>query len=544
MLEEIGFEFSPRKAYNELKWENVYECLCFYRRFNDDLLVPQPFVIPEDGVHKDPKSGEPDPSKIYPPSLRGVRLGARVNAIRSQGTFVKNNPDRLAMLESIGFVMELDQLPGGKKRGRKKLEDGPTVDAVDIEALRVVLSEREKRLEERDEREYQWGRPLGDLVPGTEMGVAGAARGERAGAPGVPGSDKSFHAQDLVSPYDSERIITYNHNTYRGFMHGAFDSDDDAVFQWGAEYNRGEDAGKLFEGANSMKARELTTDEQRELIEFKGFTFLLFIDALESYISLMGDADVPPEFFVPEKKKEVVERAGTSAAWEDNEIGGKGAAALLSALESVNFEDEPGMGGLGGLEEFDEAGELMAGHDWPEFTHGLPLGNIVARIRMGDLNVKNEKPKKEVLDEMGFIWGDDSLCQKAPFERVLKACFAYTKIRGDMNVEHDFAVPRCEPWPSDIRGLELGKHINEIRSQKELYDEVYPKKKEMLTMMEFDWLPPMTEERAIPREERKAWFGKYANEVDDELMEFENSINEIEEEILQIQEEEEYKAAM
>ena len=47
-------------------------------------------------------------------------MGARVNAVRSQGTFVRTNPERRAQLDDLGFEWELPSSAGGKKRGRKR----------------------------------------------------------------------------------------------------------------------------------------------------------------------------------------------------------------------------------------------------------------------------------------------------------------------------------------------------------------------------------------------------------------------------------------
>ena len=48
----------------------------------------------------------------------GLRLGARVNAIRSQGTFVNTEPSRRDELTELGFVWE--QSGDARRRGRKK----------------------------------------------------------------------------------------------------------------------------------------------------------------------------------------------------------------------------------------------------------------------------------------------------------------------------------------------------------------------------------------------------------------------------------------
>jgi len=105
-LEKIGFEFDGKVAANDARFTIVFNALMAYKEIHGDLLVPQPFVVPE---------GTSD----WPEETWGLRLGARVNAIRSQGTFVKNNATRKKQLDDIGFEWELSA-EGGKKRGRKK----------------------------------------------------------------------------------------------------------------------------------------------------------------------------------------------------------------------------------------------------------------------------------------------------------------------------------------------------------------------------------------------------------------------------------------
>eukprot|EP00586_Coscinodiscus_wailesii_P020234 CAMPEP_0172499810 /NCGR_PEP_ID=MMETSP1066-20121228/131256_1 /TAXON_ID=671091 /ORGANISM="Coscinodiscus wailesii, Strain CCMP2513" /LENGTH=342 /DNA_ID=CAMNT_0013273743 /DNA_START=363 /DNA_END=1389 /DNA_ORIENTATION=- len=78
---------------NDARYKKVLNALKRYKEVHGDLLVPQPFVIPGD-----------DPERWPEEELWGLRLGARVNAIRSQGTFVKTNPGRREELTELGFV--------------------------------------------------------------------------------------------------------------------------------------------------------------------------------------------------------------------------------------------------------------------------------------------------------------------------------------------------------------------------------------------------------------------------------------------------------
>ena len=105
-LESIGFEFDGKVAANDARFNTVFNALERYKELNGDLLVPQPFIIPEE-------------SSEWPEETWGLRLGARVNAIRSQGTFIKANPEREEKLNELGFEWELPAA-NGKKRGRKK----------------------------------------------------------------------------------------------------------------------------------------------------------------------------------------------------------------------------------------------------------------------------------------------------------------------------------------------------------------------------------------------------------------------------------------
>lgn len=108
-LNSLGFQPDVTTAANDLRYQRVYNALVKYKELYGDLLVPQPFTVPE--------------SEDWPEDTRGLRLGARVNAIRSQGTFVKSNPARRDQLDELGFVWEPPTNAEGKKRGRKRKDE-------------------------------------------------------------------------------------------------------------------------------------------------------------------------------------------------------------------------------------------------------------------------------------------------------------------------------------------------------------------------------------------------------------------------------------
>lgn len=116
-LAALGLSIKQKKIpANDARFQKVLDGLLRYKEMNGDLLVPQPFVIPEDS---------PD----WPEETWGLRLGARVNAIRSQGTFVKSDPDKRQMLNDIGFVWDPPQSQR-RKRGRKSQDE---IDAEEAE---------------------------------------------------------------------------------------------------------------------------------------------------------------------------------------------------------------------------------------------------------------------------------------------------------------------------------------------------------------------------------------------------------------------------
>jgi hypothetical protein len=74
-LQEIGFltdaKADAKTSANDVRFMNVYNALKRYKETYGDMLVPQPFEVP-------------DKSEDWPEETWGLRLGARVNAIRER----------------------------------------------------------------------------------------------------------------------------------------------------------------------------------------------------------------------------------------------------------------------------------------------------------------------------------------------------------------------------------------------------------------------------------------------------------------------------
>lgn len=104
-LRKLGFIEDIKVSANDIRFSNVIVALKRYEEIYGDMMVPQPFTVPE-------SSGD------WPEETWGLRLGARVNAIRSQGTFINANPERRQILDDMGFVWSPPENER-RKRGRK-----------------------------------------------------------------------------------------------------------------------------------------------------------------------------------------------------------------------------------------------------------------------------------------------------------------------------------------------------------------------------------------------------------------------------------------
>ena len=76
----------------EWRWQCVLQSLVAYKKLHGDLQVPKAFVVPSEAP--------------WPKDAWGVKLGHRVHNIRSRGDFVKDEPERRAELDALGFVWD------------------------------------------------------------------------------------------------------------------------------------------------------------------------------------------------------------------------------------------------------------------------------------------------------------------------------------------------------------------------------------------------------------------------------------------------------
>lgn len=108
---------ASRESQIEDRFQQIYLALQTFKALNGHVNVPQSFVVPTD----DDRWAEEIRGKwrkwrrrrrregvcirtltAEHRAVSGMRLGIRVNAIRSQQTFIRNNPERRQMLEDLG----------------------------------------------------------------------------------------------------------------------------------------------------------------------------------------------------------------------------------------------------------------------------------------------------------------------------------------------------------------------------------------------------------------------------------------------------------
>eukprot|EP00804_Cyclotella_cryptica_P025650 CCRYP_002882-RA/>CCRYP_002882-RA protein AED:0.06 eAED:0.06 QI:1037/0.33/0.25/1/0.33/0.25/4/0/673 len=382
MLNKLGFRPDAKSASNDLRYQKVYEALVRYKELYGDLLVPQPFTVPEN-------------SEDWPDSLWGLRLGARVNAIRSQGTFVKTDPVRKEELDKLGFVWEPPTNVEGKRRGRKRKSE---------------MSESSYGEDESDSDDENEDTSPAFASAGGATSPLSSFDGRDAFFTGDKPPQWAFEGED-----DEESLLNQRK--------------EPIVYEIEKSFN--ETLEEMAEVAMSVGIMERWTPNKRVVKgkidkfvpwrndDFGGdFVFEDVVEALTLYKQLYKTFDdiEENEFVIPEP----VEESLRLSPFE------------LAAMNNDSSDD---------LDDIDGPWDESQDDDGLEkHLAGMKLGRLVARMRDGDLEVKHLPERKAKLDDIGFDWGDPKRFIDVPFDKFMCALFAYFMIRGDTSV-HMSTVP-------------------------------------------------------------------------------------------------------
>mmetsp|Transcript_16444 Transcript_16444/g.37804 ORF Transcript_16444/g.37804 Transcript_16444/m.37804 type:complete len:1076 (-) Transcript_16444:92-3319(-) len=466
-LKQIGFETDKKLSANDKRFQAVYLALERYKETYDDLLVPQPFVVPSDSAE-------------WPEESWGLRLGARVNAIRSQGTFIKNNAERQDMLDALGFVWTPPEKET-KKRGRK------TLDQIDQEEKEALLEASSKS--------------------GKTMGSSSADKnaGDDDADSFLSFFDFKENDQDNSDSDDTQGQPTWGleagreldglpNNNKRDVAEQEFDEDYEAPRtlgeSLGAARVRALEAG-VIEDTDSKRPtkRKREPDIPWFNDDFGGyFVFEDVVEALTLYKKGYGDFSnlTSGEFVIPVKDEP--EHSFDDDFDDDISMNGMDDRAMTDdEIEAEILRLERGIISTEDVEGSTDMKEL----DWPEHLEGMRLGDIVERMRDGSLEVKHLPERKAQLDAIGFDWGEDKYFLDVPFEKAMCAMYAFYMVRGDMFVPADYVMPDEDPWPRALAGYELGKAVRRIRELQNFFEAFHVEKVALLRMIDFVWFPTL-----------------------------------------------------
>lgn len=183
-LKEIGFLSDTKTTANDVRFMNVFYALKRYKETYGDLMVPQPFEVPGN-------------SDDWPEETWGLRLGARVNAIRSQGTFVKSDPERRRMLDDLGFVWSPPESER-RKRGRKSKAEK------EQEEMDAVASATGFRTADGEDDGTENGSDIDSFVSSFDLSsITGASSSEEPISP-TWGLEGGRELQDIVTAAKEE----------------------------------------------------------------------------------------------------------------------------------------------------------------------------------------------------------------------------------------------------------------------------------------------------------------------------------------------------
>lgn len=483
---------------NDIRFQNVYAALKTYKELYGDLLVPQPFAVP--------KTNE------WPEETWGLRLGARVNAVRSQGTFVNNNPERRQMLDDLGFVWSTPK-DGSRRRGRKPRTPGDDAAAAALDPTGATILT-----------------PPPTASSGTQAEIDTAGKQKDTSAAVDSLFDGSFDfGKDFYFSQDGEKT-----SPTWGLVDGGRELQEAAVAAEEAaraeeEYlpprtladslkeatERAIDVG-VIEGLTDNK-RVIKGKREKDIPWFNDdfgdyFVFEDVVEALTIYKSIYGDfknLTESDEFVVP-TPKEVTgfldeDDDGDDAFGQfDADASARAAAAIARFEEQGDVESSEDLIAAEVERLQTEVGQLETAVEtttsvsketstdqWPEHLSSMALGSIVARIRDGSLEVRHLPERKAQLDELNFDWGDPMYFIDVPFEKAMCAMYAYYLIRGDMFVYEDFVMPDEDPWPQALAGYEIGMAVKRIRELQNFLEAYHPEKVSLLRMIDFVWFPTM-----------------------------------------------------
>ncbi len=398
-LLDLGFTWEVtgrRQLYSKKRFDIVFDVLCVYKELYGDLMVPQVFVVP---------STAPWPEESW-----GLKLGARVNAIRSQGALIASDPERRERLNSIDFIWELPQA----LRKRKKNE---LVDELGDKKLKKEnddVSHLGDTLKEKEEKEKLFGNQFH--------------------IPGRVGTDRSTLAYDPSTIYEPVAYREIAAEAVRVYMQERELSSNPDIRE--VAHFEGHLTPQEFNKAITRPIPEEAIADMKaigyKILEFGPYNWDDVRDALQVYKNQYGDVNVPLDYVIDEEK--CADNIGYNEKYEGLLLG--------EAVEGIRTGD------IDGLEDPERRAVLdELGFDWgdmekhqryrfvpmimglrlfkhlnsystPEFDYivpdepqwpywmvNMPLGKWAAIARIQQKMLMTHYPQRmDMLNALGFMW--------------------------------------------------------------------------------------------------------------------------------------------
>lgn len=486
-----GLQLGAKPSANDVRFQNVYVALATYKHLYGDLSVPQPFVVPTR-------------TSPWPDETWGLRLGARVNAIRSQGTFVSNNPKRRKLLDELGF--EWSQPLEGRRgrRVKEKTDTDATAAMVSTDSSTTFRKDSEDTAEDNETDSLS----LDSLFDGS--------------------FDFGRDFEDEISQEKERNVQSWNLDDAR-IPSSALSSDAEQDSAAGTDEDEYIEPQSLEETLEDATARAMEcgviegVTENRRVIKGKreknipwfnddfgdDFVFEDVVEALTIYKSLYGDYSnlTNSDYEIPTPNQisgflddnddentfdvfnvDASARAAAAIAnFEDQGQSDQSEDLIAAEIKRLQSEVERPLETETSITPTLVSSSTVPRKQWPEHLAGMSLGSIVTRIRDGSLEVKHLPQRKKQLDLIGFDWGDPKYFIDVPFEKAMCAMYAYYLIRGDMFVYEDFVMPDEDPWPQALAGYELGKAVKRIRELQNAFEAYHTEKVSLLRTIDFIW---------------------------------------------------------
>ena len=315
-LTDLGFvwEETGRALYAKKRFELIFQALEVYKTLHGDLLVPQAFVVPKD-------------TSDWPEELWDLKLGARVNAMRSQGTLVSNSPDRRARLDEIGFTWEL---PLALRRRKKN--DLAMLQAQQLQAKQIQGSGEGSDPNEIGTTTGMWATP--------EEAEDAKERINSLSLPGrIVGNYKSAISYDPTRMFEPV-----------GYREVAAEAMRDYLLE--REYSADPDVRDLahFEGSLSPETyhkiitRQIS-DEDIDFMKKVGYRILefgehnwdSFMECLHTYKDYYGDLNVPEDYIITEDT--ILSGPNFDPKFEDFKLGDAVLGVRIGDIDGL--EDPP-----------------------------------------------------------------------------------------------------------------------------------------------------------------------------------------------------------